>query len=739
MKNSKMLKRVTSILFCVALVLSGLVVPADVVRAEEDLSGTLTLNGIKYELYSSSGTAYVYDVVDDSMTKIEIPSVITDENGKEYTVSKICDGAFFKYNTSVVITLPATIKVIDEQAFYYSVGLTAINIPEGVTTIGYSAFAGCSNLKEITIPGTVQTVGDSAFRECTSLESVVLEEGITSLGENVFYGCQAIKEVTIPSSVTTFGQYVFSWCSGMEKVTMNGGSAVPYGMFYYCKSLTEIAIPEGVSSLGDYSFDGCEALTTVTLPTTLTAIGENVFASCEALNAVFYPEAIQDIVEAADIPDETVKASYAENEDGTVSIKVDAVPEGVESIQLPDAIGGKEITSVEVDESEADVNLLCKKHVGNRYGYDVENHWFSSCTICGTKKVEPASHSYENGNTPCICGYAPFTLAGQVSDVRVSYGSTESAKLSVNAVPTMGSETLTYQWYQNGAIISGTNASGYTLPSKMPAGNYSYTCKIASGDYVVETKAISVEVVPKNITVQIDAKEKVEGEDNPAFTYTIVRGALAEGDSMDSWTVNLTTTATKESVAGTYDITGTITAANYAITVNPGVLTIKEAPKAKEEEKAPKKGAKIKDAKKLAYYKVTKVGTKAGKVGTVEYIKPVNKKKKTVSIPSTITVDGIKYKVTGIASNAFKNNKYVTKVTIGKNVTTIKSKAFYGCKKLKTLIIKTTKLSIKKIGSKAFSKTPKTMTVKVPKKKYKSYKSMLVKRGVNKKAKFKKI
>lgn len=81
----------------------------------------------------------------------------------------------------------------------------------------------------------------------------------------------------------------------------------------------------------------------------------------------------------------------------------------------------------------------------------------------------------------------------------------------------------------------------------------------------------------------------------------------------------------------------------------------------------------------------------------------------------------------------------MTSATIGENVSKIGSNAFYGCSKLKTLKIKTTKLTTKKIGSKAFTKTPKSMTVKVSKKKLKAYKSMLIRRGVNKKAKFKKI
>ena len=147
----------------------------------------------------------------------------------------------------------------------------------------------------------------------------------------------------------------------------------------------------------------------------------------------------------------------------------------------------------------------------------------------------------------------------------------------------------------------------------------------------------------------------------------------------------------------------------------------------------PKKGAVVKSDK--ATYKVTKSDLKNG---TVAYVGPINKKATKVTIPATVKIDGITFKVTSVAKNAFKNNKKVKTVTIGKNVTTIGTKAFYGCSKLKTLKIKTTKLVAKKIGSKAFSKTPKSMKVTLPKKKFKTYKSMLIKKGVNKKAKFKK-
>ena len=172
----------------------------------------------------------------------------------------------------------------------------------------------------------------------------------------------------------------------------------------------------------------------------------------------------------------------------------------------------------------------------------------------------------------------------------------------------------------------------------------------------------------------------------------------------------------------------------------------------------PKINSKVKDEAKKATYRVTKSDLKNG---TVTYLAPTNKKVTNVTIPATIRINGVSFKVTAIEKNAFKANKKLKTVTIGKNISsigdyafykctaltkitipskvkTIGKKAFYGCSKVTTLTIKTTKLTSQKIGSKAFAKTRKSMIVKLPKKKFASYKAILIKKGVNKKAKFKK-
>ena len=127
------------------------------------------------------------------------------------------------------------------------------------------------------------------------------------------------------------------------------------------------------------------------------------------------------------------------------------------------------------------------------------------------------------------------------------------------------------------------------------------------------------------------------------------------------------------------------------------------------------------DKKTKAVYKVTKTGKKK----TVQYVKPTNSKVTVVVIPATIKIRGSAYKVTSIASKALQKKTRLKKVVIGSNVSSIGKNAFYGCKKLKTIQIKTTKLTAKKVGKNAFKGINKKAKFKVPAKKKKMYQKFL--------------
>lgn len=134
-------------------------------------------------------------------------------------------------------------------------------------------------------------------------------------------------------------------------------------------------------------------------------------------------------------------------------------------------------------------------------------------------------------------------------------------------------------------------------------------------------------------------------------------------------------------------------------------------------------------------YKITNAST-SGR-GTVTLVSAV-KKTTSVTVPDAIKLGGKTFKVTAIGGGAFKGNTKLAKVVISKNVKTIGSKAFYGCKNLKALVVRNTAMTTKTVGAAAFTGTYAKMTVKVPASKLAYYKKLLVARGVSKKAVIKK-
>ena len=134
--------------------------------------------------------------------------------------------------------------------------------------------------------------------------------------------------------------------------------------------------------------------------------------------------------------------------------------------------------------------------------------------------------------------------------------------------------------------------------------------------------------------------------------------------------------------------------------------------------------------KKLAYPKVGTRYTISGstykvtKAGAEVMVYKTSKAARSVTIPATIKAKGITYKVTSIGAKAFNSNKKLKKVTIGANIAKISNNAFYKCRSLKTVIIKSVLLTKKTANKKAFKGVNKKMVIKVPKKMKKAYVKM---------------
>ena len=216
-------------------------------------------------------------------------------------VTSIGDSAFCNCTSLTSVTIPNSVTSIGEFAFRGCSSLTSVTIPNSVTSIGDGAFASCTSLTGIrvtegnshyssdasgvlfnkdkttlvqcpgafaayTIPDSVTSIGGSAFRGCSSLTSVTIPDSVTSFGSDAFQGCTSLTSVTIPDSVTSIGGWAF----------------------YYCTSLTSVTIPDGVTSIGGWAFYNCTSLTSVTIPDSVTSIGMSAFEDCTSLTDVYY-------------------------------------------------------------------------------------------------------------------------------------------------------------------------------------------------------------------------------------------------------------------------------------------------------------------------------------------------------------------------------------------------------------------------------------------------------------------
>ncbi|MBO6024062.1 MAG: leucine-rich repeat domain-containing protein [Bacteroidales bacterium] len=213
-----------------------------------------------------------------------LTGVVTVVNG----TTVINDNALENCTGITSIEFPASLTTIGKSAFL-NTSITTVTIPESVTTIGISAFKNCASLATVNFNATTcanVATANPVFNGCTGLTTVNIGNTVTRIPAGVFTGTSsyhpAFTTITLPSSVTELGANAFQYCDQLTSIDLSNVTTMGAKAFQYCTSLESYTLPTAASftTIPDYTFSGCTSLTTIVIPNNITAIGGYVFQNC---------------------------------------------------------------------------------------------------------------------------------------------------------------------------------------------------------------------------------------------------------------------------------------------------------------------------------------------------------------------------------------------------------------------------------------------------------------------------
>ena len=224
----------------------------------------------------------------------------------------------------------------------YQKEIENIVICDGITSIGQEAFGSnwgggiFENLHSISIAPTVKKIGAEAFMYAQKLESIDLPDGLKSIGDSAF-SITGIKTIRIPASVEILEHSTdsasesgwFFWCRNLESINVDAGNKkyrsvdgvlfagntllrypaakadrtytvpdgtvqIAFGAFEDACALTSLSVPASVKKIEAVAFNNCSSLQNATLAEGITKVSSTAFAYGTALTSLVIPASVTD-------------------------------------------------------------------------------------------------------------------------------------------------------------------------------------------------------------------------------------------------------------------------------------------------------------------------------------------------------------------------------------------------------------------------------------------------------------
>ena len=689
---------------------------------------TANVTGDTMTIMGNGKTYDYFDLWDGINSSIKY---ITIDDGVTY----LGDSLFYDFNILENIKLPESLEQIGEYTFKNCTSLTNLILPDSITEIAGEAFSNCVSLGKVTLPKNLTLLGNGVFENCNAeiifpaslkcipimgdnaVTKVNIPEGVKIIGEDAFWACSNLKEITLPSTITNIERSAFFNTPITEFVYPQNIDNIPASAFGGTK-LTEFSVPDNVKEIDDGAFYNCTDLKKITIPEFVTYIGNDVFKNCR--NLVIYGKRDSVAERYAYINNiKFVSGQYkVVFKDNGRTVHTYYIDEGG-SVLTPPTLKEKPGYTLSWD---ADYTNIQEDMVINAVWTKKDNGGGNTTIIVSPSETNKYTVTFkdrgeviktEKVKSGDAAEYPFITRSGYKLSWDKDF-SKVTADITVNAVWTVikpekvtsltaesGKKSIALSWDE-------TEYAGYYLVYRKADSEKEYT-QVAKTTKILWTDSKAVpgtQYSYKVVAVRSLSGKKYQGAESDVVTTKI--GTPQIGDTYSVGDLNYKLTGTKE-----VTVTGL---------------------------------AKVTD---------------------------------TLVIPSSVTIGGKVYKVTAIQDKAFYRNEDIVNVTIGNNVVNVGKYAFYQCSGLETVkfgkrvaIINTCAFtqcpnlenvtlpsSIRKIGAKAFYQCTsikifkingsaleyvgkkglainKTVTLRLPKKSYSSYRKLIKASSVYVKTKF---
>lgn len=359
-------------------------------------------------------------------------------------ITTIGPSAFEGCSGITQLSFSQCLQTVGNAAFKGCTELTSLRICGSVNQMGDEAFSGCTSLASLTITGSVAQIGSSAFRNCTSLTNATLGNTLETLGNSVFQGCIRLANIILPPTIKQIGTSVFEGCSVLNTADLGGSYTVlPARTFASCENLSSVVFPTSLTTVDAEAFVGCSALAELTIPSGVRQFAPTALSDCANLRRLTFAAGAT-----------TICPTYATH---------------VAQVELPASARTIDDRAFEGWTSLVSVNLQNITNIGNDA--------FSGCSTLQTAKLTSIQRIGERAFTDCAA-LSSLTLGANLTTIglRAFKGCGSIATLTLpGSLKQMGTEAfagcdaLTALEYGEGTTTAlrtySTNITELTLPT----------------------------------------------------------------------------------------------------------------------------------------------------------------------------------------------------------------------------------------------------------------------------------